>query len=127
MNELPLDCVLPRTRGENANCIVEQVRALGLDPQPTSRLMRMYEVLNSGLIPFDDPRFPTALEAERDLQQLGFVFDQLQTHHDNDEFKALVKKTLKDSTLPQDDRGADRRSEFSISSLLSCGVSERWA
>ncbi|MEZ6081716.1 MAG: hypothetical protein R3C56_40405 [Pirellulaceae bacterium] len=124
MTDLPPDCVLPRTRGENASYVIEQVRALGLNPHPTSRLMRMHEVLNSGFIPFDDPRFSTALEAVRDLQQLGFVFDQLQAHHchENDEFKSLVKKTLKDSVFPQNDReqSVGRNSQFHLYLAAVC-------
>ncbi len=122
MTDLPPDCVIPRTRGENASYIIEQVRALGMNPHPTSRLMRMHDVLNSGFVPFDDPRFSTALEAVRDLQQLGFVFDQLQTHHENDEFKTLVKKTLKDSVLPQNDReqSVGRNSQFHLYLAAVC-------
>lgn len=104
MVDLPPDCVVPRTRGDNATYIIEQVRHLGLEPHPSSRLMQMHRVLNSGFIPFEDPRFPTALEAERDLQQLGFVFDQLKAHRDDHEFKFLVKQALNDSVLPQKDR-----------------------
>ena len=99
MADLPPDCVVPRTRGDNATYIIEQVRHLGLEPHPSSRLMQMPRVLNYGFIPFEDPRFPTAIEAERDLQQLGFVFDQLKTHRDDHEFKSLVKQALNDSVL----------------------------
>lgn len=122
MTDLPPDCVLPRTRRENAIYIIEQVRALGLNPHPKSRLMQMHDVLISGFIPFKDPRFPIALEAERDLQQLGFIFDQLQSHHEDDEFKALVKKTLKDSVLPQNDRklSVGRNSQFHLYIAAVC-------
>ncbi len=122
MLDLPPDCVIPRTRGENATYIIGQVQALGLNPHPTSRLMRMHDVLNSGFVPFDDPRFSTALEAVRDLQQLGFVFDQLQTHRENDKFRALVKKTLKDSVLPQNDReqSVGRNSQFHLYLAAVC-------
>ncbi len=117
---------LRRTRGENANYVIEQVRALGLNPHPTSRLMRMRDVLNSGFISFDDPEFVTALEAERDLEQLGFVFDQLKTHCDNDDFKSLVKKTLNDSFLPQNDRrqSAGRDSQFHLYLAAICQNAE---
>ncbi len=122
MTDLLPDRVIPRTRGENASYIIEQVRAIGLNPHPTSRLMRMHKVLSSDFIPFDDPRFSTALEAVRDLQQLGFVFDQLQSHRDDDKFKALVKKTLKDSTLPQNDReqSVGRNSQFHLYLAAVC-------
>jgi hypothetical protein len=114
--------VLSRTRGENATYIIEQVRKLGLNPHPSSRLMLMHRVLNSGFIQPEDPRFPTALEAERDLQQLGFVFDQLESHRDNPEFTALVKKALKDSVLPQDNReeSVGRNSQFHLYLAAVC-------
>ncbi len=122
MTDLPPDRVLRRTRAENASYIIERVRALGLNPHPTSRLMRMHDVLNSGFIPLHDPRFSTALEAERDLQQFGFIFDQLQAHHENYEFKALVNKTLKDSVLPQNDRekSVGRNSQFHLYLAAVC-------
>jgi hypothetical protein len=82
----------------------------------------MHRVLNSGFIPPEDPGFSTALEAERDLQQLGFVFDQLQSHRDSPEFKALVKKALRDSVLPQDNReeSVGRNSQFHLYLAAVC-------
>jgi hypothetical protein len=122
MTDLAPENVLPRTRCGNATYIIQQVRELGLNPHPSSRLMQMHRVLNSGFIRFEDPRFPTALEAERDLQQLGFVFDQLQSHRHNPEFKALVKKALKDSVLPQDNRqeSVGRNSQFHLYLAAVC-------
>ena len=122
MSPLPSDVVIPRTRVENAAYIIDQVRGLGIDPAPSSRLMQMHRVLNSGVIPYGDARFPTALEAERDLQQLGFVFDQLQSHRDDREFKSLVKKALDDSVLPQDDQQGSlgRNSQFHLYLAAVC-------
>jgi len=122
MADLPRDVVVRRTRGENATYIMDQVRGLGLKPAPSSRLMQMHRVLNSGFIPFNDPRFSTALEAERDFQQLGFVFDQLQPHRANHEFRSLVKKALKDSVLPQDNQreSVGRDSQFHLYLAAIC-------
>jgi len=122
MTDLPPDVVIRRTRGDNATYIVEQVRSLGLKPNPNSRLMQMHRVLNSGFIPFDDPRFSTALEAERDFQQLGFVFDQLQSHRDDGEYRSLVKKTINDPVLPQDNReeSVGRNSQFHLYLAAVC-------
>jgi hypothetical protein len=50
----------------------------------------------------EDPAFDTALEAMRDIQQLGFVFDQIHSHREKPRFKQLVKLVVQDSTLPQD-------------------------
>ena len=110
-----------RSRAENASYVIDQVRSLGLIPQPTSRLMQMRRVLNRGHVPFDDPEFPAALEAERDLQHLGFIFDQMNAHLDRREFQALVKRLLKDSVLPQKDRqnspGRDTQFELYLAAI----------
>src|SRR4051794_39204910 len=94
--------VIQRTRIENATYIVNQVQELGLKVNPTSRLMLMLRALSNGEVPFDHPDFPTVLEAERDLQHLGFVFDQVKAHRDNPRFLQLVRNLLGDSVLPQD-------------------------
>jgi hypothetical protein len=113
--------VMRRTRGENATYVIEQVRALGLDPHPTSRLMQMQRVLNRGHVPFDDPDFMTALEAERDMQHLGFVFSQVNAHRDSPKFLQLVRDLLSDSVLPQDNRerspGRDAQFELYLAAI----------
>lgn len=121
MAELAPDVVIRRTRGENATYIIDQVQELGLNPDPSSRLMQMHRVLNSGYIRFDDPRFSTALEAVRDLQQLGFVFVQLRSRRDH-QFTCLVKRALKDSVLPQDNQqqSAGRDSQFHLYLAAVC-------
>ncbi len=96
--------VIRRSRADNATYVIDQVCALGLSAQPTSRLMQMRQVLNRGHVAFDDPEFLVALETERDMQHLGFVFDQMHIHEDTVEFRPLVKRLLKDSVLPQDNR-----------------------
>jgi len=84
--------------------------------------MQMHRALNDGYIEYQDRRFPTALEAERDMQQLGFVFDQLRSHRQNPDFLALVKKLLKDSVLPQSDRkeSVGRNSQFHLYLVAVC-------
>lgn len=113
--------VMRRSRAENASYVIDQLRSLDLFPQPTSRLMRMHRALNRGYVPFDHPDFPIALEAERDMQQLGFVFDVMRAHADNPEFQRLVKRVLKDSVLPQDDRetspGRDAQFELYLAAI----------
>ncbi|MBW8003202.1 MAG: hypothetical protein FVQ80_14475 [Planctomycetes bacterium] len=73
------------------------------------------------LIQPDDPRFETALEAERDLQVLGFVFEQADMHPTDAEFQPLVKKALKDSLLPHEDRskskGRDAQFELFVAAI----------
>src|SRR5205085_1600737 len=84
---------------------IDQVRALGLIPQPGSRLIRMQQALNRGYVPFDHPDFFMALEAERDMQHLGFVFNQVNANCNKPRFLKLVKDLLKDSVLPQNNTG----------------------
>jgi hypothetical protein len=95
--------VLGVTRAENANFVIEQVRALGHELDPTCRLMEMHRALHRGHVEFNDPDFETALEAERDLQHLGFVFRLMNAHRANPKFKKIVKHLLNDSVLPQAD------------------------
>ncbi len=104
------DGLTRRSRAENAEFVIASVKALGLSPEPQSRLMRMHRVLTrgGGSIPPEDPEFETALEAERDLQVLGFVFDQGEAHSTDGEFQRLVKKALKDSLLQHQDRGQSK-------------------
>lgn len=99
-----------RSRAENAEFVIAYVRALGLSPQPQSRLMRMHRVLTraGGIISPEDQEFETALEAERDFQVLAFVFDQAEAHSTDAEFQRLVKNALKDSLLQNEDRGQSK-------------------
>jgi hypothetical protein len=113
--------VMGRTRGENAAYVIEQVRALGLNPHPSSRLMRMHRALSRGHVAFDDPDFATALEAERDLQHLGFAFDQVNADRTSPKFRQLARDLLCDSVLPQDSRerspGRDAQFELYLAAI----------
>jgi hypothetical protein len=112
-----------RTRAENAEFVIAHIKALGLSPNPQSRLMQMYSVLTKagGIIPPDSPDFDTALEAERDLQVLGFVFEQTVAHPSDAEFQRLVKNVLKDSLLPHEDhnqsKGRDAQFELFVAAI----------
>src|SRR5262245_51039241 len=121
MGNVDPENLMRRSRAENATYVVDQVRSLGLVPHPTSRLMQMHRALNRGHVHCDDPDFPAALEAERDLQHLGFAFDQMHAHRDKPKFRALVKRLLKDSVLPQDNRenspGRDAQFELYLAAI----------
>ena len=112
-----------RTRTENAEFVIERIKALDLSPNSQSRLMKMHSAMtnHTRLIPPDDPRFETALEAERDLQVLGFVFEQAEMHPTGAEFQRLVKNALKDSLLPHEDRsqskGRDAQFELFVAAI----------
>lgn len=96
-----------RTRRENAVFVLGFIRALGVEPHRDSRLMQMVRVLtaSSPIVRQDDPQFEIALEAERDITQLAFVFEHLKECPRTDEFVVMIKKLVKDSALPQSDRG----------------------
>ncbi|GAG16023.1 unnamed protein product, partial [marine sediment metagenome] len=115
---------MQRTRAENASFVVSAVRALGIEPHPQSRLMQMHRALTgtTTIIEPDHPDFQTALEAQRDMQLLSFVFDQSQEQGAHGAFRDLVKQTLKDSVLPQDDRGQStgRDTQFQLYVAAIC-------
>jgi len=111
----------PRTRAENAANVIDQVRALGLKLNDSSRLIRMKRVLDRGYIAPEDPDFPIALESMRDQQHVGFAFDQMRAHGDHPRFREVVRRLLKDSALPQMDReespGRDAQLEVYLAAL----------
>jgi len=113
-----------RTRAENAEFVIASVKAIRLEPNLQSRFMQEHRVLTAtdGTIAPDDPEFETALEAERDMQVLGFVFDQAAAHPKDMEFHRLVRIALKDSVLPQDDRtqSKGRDAQFELFAAAVC-------
>lgn len=110
-----------QTRASNATWVIEQVRELGLNPHPSSRLMRMCRTLNRGFVAYEEKDFSIALESMRDMQHLGFVFEQLRTQRSDPEFLAIVKRVLKDSALPQQDLekspGRDKQFELYLAAI----------
>ncbi len=110
-------------RTEKAEFVIEHIKALGLPLNSQSRFMKMYSIWTNpaGLIQPNNPEFETALEAERDLQVLAFVFEQADIHSTDDEFQRLVVKALKDSPLPQEDRnnskGRDAQFELFVAAI----------
>ena len=110
----------PRTKAENAAFVIDSIRALGIMPHPQSRLMRMHDVLTkTEYIQAEDPLVQTALEAERDMQQLGFVFSQPNPCRDRDDFRALVNHVLDDSVLPQDDVSQSHGRDFQFELFIA--------
>ena len=83
--------------------------------------MRMSRTLNRGFVTYEDKDFPIALESMRDMQHLGFVFEQLRTQRTDPEFLAIVKRVLKDSALPQQDLeespGRDKQFELYLAAI----------
>ncbi len=103
-----------RTRAENASFVIASFRALGIQVPENSRLMQMYRILvdSSSEISPNAPEFEAALEAERDMQVLGFIFDVAETQAADSGFCQLIERVLGDSVLPQDDRGNSHGRDF---------------
>ncbi|MHB0960443.1 MAG: hypothetical protein ACYC0X_31440 [Pirellulaceae bacterium] len=74
----------------------------------------------------DAPHFEAAVEAERDLQVLAFVFDCAAKCPADTEFCRLVKNALKDSLLPSEDRGQSkgRDAQFELFVAAVCQNAE---
>ena len=118
---------MQRTRPEAASFVIKSIRELGVQPHAESRLMRMYRVLTDPtrrvdpVIRPDDPDIEIARESTRDITQLEFVFDCLEAHSNTDDLVRIVKILLKDSVLPQGDRGQskgrDRQFELFVAAV----------
>ena len=110
------------TKAERAAWVLDQVSSLGLTPKPNCRLLEMKRVLDRGHVSFDDPEFWIALEAERDMTHLAFVFEQLQRHPNKKEFRRHVKHLLNDSSLPQENltNSPGRDKQFELYLAATC-------
>ena len=111
-----------RVRAENATFVVESIKALGLPVPAGSRVMQMYRTLTDESRPMirpTDPDFETAVEAERDLQVLAFVFDVAAAHPTDQKFRDLIRFALGDSVLPQDNRGNSRGRDFQFELFIA--------
>lgn len=118
----------PQTKVEQAAYILERVESLGIKISPTSRLMQMLRILESGRIEYVDDRFPVALEAIRDMYQLRLIVDEMDTHRNDTRFVANVKKLLQDAATPQDGNsntpGRDTQFELYLAAIaLRAGMS----
>ncbi len=114
---------MPRTRSETAEFVIASLKALGIDPHPQSRLMRMRSVLleAAGIIPSDHPDFEVALEADRDMQLLQYVFEQDHARSAHVGFQRLLRKLTDDTVLPQENReqstGRDTQFELFVGAI----------
>ena len=120
----PLFSMIPprRTRPENATFVVESINALGLRVPAGLRVMQMHRTLTDESRPLirpGDPDFETAVEAEGDLQVLAFVFDVAAAHPTDRKFRDLVKLTLGDSVLPQDNRNQSKGRDFQFELFIA--------
>lgn len=94
-----------RARGDLHAFVIDSIKGLGINVPETCRLERMRNLFaNAPTILPKHPEFPIALEAERDMQLLGYVFDQSGSKNPNAQFLERIKKMIKDPTLSQDNR-----------------------
>lgn len=112
----------PATKAERVEWVLHQISSLGLSPKPNSRLLEMKWVLDRGHVEFGEPEFWIALEAERDMAHLAFVFEQLQRHPNRKEFTRHFKHLLNDSALPQQnlDNSPGRDKQFELYLAATC-------
>jgi hypothetical protein len=114
---------MQRTRAEIANFVIASLNALGIEPRPGSRLMRRQRVMidAAGIISPDHPEFEIALEADRDMQLLEYVFEQDHARSGHPGLVRLLHKLTDDSALPQDDReqstGRDTQFELFVAAI----------
>jgi hypothetical protein len=118
-----MSVAVPRTRQETASFVISSIRSLGFNPHPSSRLMTMHRILTeqSGVIEPNDPEFRVALEADRDMQYLEFVFEQAHSRLAHPGLMNLLKPLCKDAALPQDggdnSKGRDTQLELFAGAL----------
>jgi hypothetical protein len=106
----------------NAKYVIEQFTALGIEVKAGSRIMEMHDLMQREHIPFEDENFMIALQAMKDLVELGFIFDQLNGAGNKDQFRKICKLMLMDSALPQNDRinSQGRDSQFELYLAAIC-------
>lgn len=112
-----------RTRRDTAEFVIASLNALGINPHAESRLMRMRRVLMeaAGTIPPDHADFEVAIEAERDMQLLQYVFEQEHARSAHAGFQRLLRRLTDDAVLPQDNRnqstGRDTQFELFVGAI----------
>lgn len=92
-----------RSRRENATYVLEHFRQRGFEPSPSSRFGKMERIMSGPeFIPANHPDFESALEAERDITEFAFIFDNAEAFAGSAEFEFQLRRAMKDSVLPQD-------------------------
>lgn len=123
---------------ELAAHVIGWIEGQGIAVPPGSRLRRMQAMFvrpDGTPIPFITPGeqdFEVALEAARDMQMLGFVFDQLASASLTSDFAKKLKLLLKDTALPQDgltdSKGRDVQCELFVAAIcVKAGMSPTFA
>jgi hypothetical protein len=116
------DNAMGRTRIDNSTYVLDKFRSLGIDP--SGRFTEMHKALSGGIVPYDenDPIFRAAAEAEKDMQQLGFIFDQAGDRRNDPVFMKLMNDVVLDSVDPQKDcpNSPGRDAQFNLFLAAVC-------
>lgn len=94
---------MKRTLIDASNYVLERIQAYGCDLNAQSRYALMKQILSRGYLEPNHPQFNLALEAVRDVQMMGFVFDQFVDCEPEDVLRSLLRRAIKDSTLQEQD------------------------
>ncbi|MCH7910190.1 MAG: hypothetical protein IIB38_11295 [Candidatus Hydrogenedentes bacterium] len=115
---------MPKSYRETAEFVIDKLKSLGLDPNPSSRFMKMYRVVAGSRpsIPATDPDFQIALEARRDMTVLALILEQEHAKEAVDGFLGKLSLACNDSVLPQDDReeSPGRNAQFELFVAAIC-------
>ncbi len=101
---------MSRPLSESAKYVIDSFKSFGIDVPENSRFIQMYKsvcnenVTSRGLILEDDPNFDIAIEAQRDLRQLEFIFEQINNDVQKANYGPVLKQIIKDSVFPQNDK-----------------------
>jgi hypothetical protein len=114
---------------ETADFVINQIRALGHEPHPQSRLLEMQRLVkNASEIPPNDRRFDRLREAYRDFQYLELVFEQEHAKLAHPGLVERLQPLCLDATLPQDgiksnkSKGRDTQLELFAAALCQAGA-----
>ena len=114
---------MPRNQKETAEFVIESLNSLGLEPNPSSRLMKMYKVVTgpNTVIPYGHPDFEIAVEARRDMPVLAFILEQSHAKRHDSGLISKLSRVCYDSVLPQTDRqnspGRDTQFELFVAAI----------
>lgn len=99
------------THVEVARFVIDRLSELGMRVNPSSRIGRMIacwfdKAGEPRFIPRDDPTFPVALQATRDLQQIAFILEQIESRPEFLETaRSRLQRLMKDNVAPTEDTG----------------------
>lgn len=115
---------MPRNQKETAEFVIASFQSLGIELNPSSRLMKMYAVLTGAIsvISPSDPDFEIAREAIRDMPVLEFILEQSHAKSHDNGFVSKLRLVGYDSVLPQMDRqdSLGRNTQFELFVAAIC-------